>query len=249
MNTVDSQHVTATLVRELLEQLGVGPDAVDAGRRLHWEYEFKDRDGASYFVDPFSKQVSVRRRGDAGRTIYRREEGRFELAWRERVELERSDWDGLEPSPRGLHPEPQFPLGRIYVTLSAYEWVDYRLDRALSRHERGDRGELSEMDGEWRGCIVSSYEVPSPGDLTFYVRTSADRSKTVVSLWWDPEEEIDADEPWESFLECRRRPPGGVPAPMTDRAGPSLSPPPRGRWRRRPIRGARGSRSPPGPPR
>lgn len=199
---MDSQHAeVTTLVRELLEQLGLGPDTVDAGRRLHWKFEFKDRDGASYFVDPFSKQVAVRRRGDAGRTTYRLEEGRFEPAWGERVELEFCEREELEPSPRGLHSEPQFPLGRVFVTLSAYERVDYLLDKALFRHERGDRGELSDMDGDWKGRIVSSYEVTSPGDLTFFVEASADRSRTVVYLWWDPEEEIDAAEPWESFLE------------------------------------------------
>lgn len=84
--------------------------------------------------------------------------------------------------------EPLFDLGRLVITKLAFETLSQRdIHSALTRHARGDWGDLCKADVkenlfsiDRRLRILSKYQ--SEGGEDFYCITEADRSSTCILL-------------------------------------------------------------------
>lgn len=82
---------------------------------------------------------------------------------------------------------PRFPLGQLVITSGARKALsDEELILSISRHLRGDWGELGREDRkrneealEKGGRLFSAYQ---PGDTRFWIITEADRSATTILL-------------------------------------------------------------------
>jgi hypothetical protein len=116
-----------------------------------------------------------------------------ELGWHGRAHFPRSEpaeltlRDACGPPWRAGDP-PRFPLGRTVVTTNAASVLaDSDIVAALSRHVRGDWGELDKHDRAANdralvdgGRILSAYQ--SSNGIRFWIITEWDRSVTTVLL-------------------------------------------------------------------
>ena len=88
--------------------------------------------------------------------------------------------------------EPQFDLGRVFVTPAVLDSLDDDLTLIfglIDRHVCCDFGDLCPEDLEanqqaliFGDRLLSSYDLPDPHSLTVWVITEADRSATTVLL-------------------------------------------------------------------
>ncbi len=82
---------------------------------------------------------------------------------------------------------PRFPLGQIVITANAQATLDPAdVQQGLSRHARGDWGELCPGDAkENELSLKEGYRLLSvyrSGDKRFWIITEADRSVTTVLM-------------------------------------------------------------------
>jgi hypothetical protein len=86
-------------------------------------------------------------------------------------------------------PEHQFPMGHVVITTHAKDVLSQSdIDACLTRHSRGDWGELCDEDRRQNDLAIaqgmrlfSAYDAPSDG-TRFWIITEADRSATTILL-------------------------------------------------------------------
>lgn len=84
--------------------------------------------------------------------------------------------------------EPKFPLGQTAITAAAHQALNLLdVQKSLSRHQRGDWGEVDEEDRytnqqslRYGARVMSVYR--DRGGTTFWIITESDRSATTVLL-------------------------------------------------------------------
>ena len=82
---------------------------------------------------------------------------------------------------------PKFPLGETVITTNARDMLDpMDVEQGLSRHARGDWGELCEQDTQLNADALTHggrlMSVFGQGDSRFWIITECDRSVTTVLM-------------------------------------------------------------------